>query len=695
MEDIQEIPSSSSSEDKNISPSVQALVPAPVISSVSTSAGDSINASIHAPGSKTVLNKGKAVANPPPTVSKPIITPLPPFSEWKTVEKRKTFQIAIALENLVGTLVDDKKNYAYNMIGHLEGRTCFELKTINGIKAIGVSYETQVQAAEAMKIPVSAENPAHFESVEQFKNADRENRFFMKIFDVPLNIDKKIFNQYLDSLDKTSSIKYMTRGLFYHVYVTFATKKLTATFNNTTWSMMYEKLSFRVFPDTLTNEDYALRKKYTLKLSHLPKSTTPFDLKQILHDVRAKTCFIPKNTYNTNYQHARFAYVSFATEAAMKEAKRLVFVLNNQTLLWTDPKARLCNECGSSNHLRYRCKEASKKQRIVDNNSKFSPVYQRFNVKPNMPKGYVPPSLGPTPDFDNINDSFHDWDTDNNALPKPQKSFADVIKGRPTKPPHNPNYLGTNVHQPAKFGMNPGDGRRFWNQQNLNKVNSQYGANRVRVYDTPVKKDVNQRLDRLEQMMEKFLTQMNTVMDRLGSIEVSLVSAQPTVPRTVDTVFTDVNTESTPEFEPRHINPLKRTRFEQATPVHRPNKEPLTENFYMQPSKEFVESNEASTSYNDVTSSDQVTSEPSYTNDWSTGLPTHTFGGKDSTEERMNKMEDTLTSAFGSLHQLNNSFTQWMSSASTSPSSPVNNNQSTTVNDNVSQENSNTPQTGF
>ena len=50
--------------------------------------------------------------------------------------------------------------------------------------------------------------------------------------------------------------------------------------------------------------------------------------------------------------------------------------------------------------------------------------------------------------------------------------------------------------------MTPGDGRCFWNQQNLNKVNSQYGANRVRVYDVPVKKDVNQRLDRLEQMME-------------------------------------------------------------------------------------------------------------------------------------------------------------------------------------------------
>src|SRR5271154_3647557 len=144
MEDIQEIPISSSSEDKNISPSVQASVPAPVIPSASTSAGDSINASIHAPGSKTVLTKGKAVANPPLISSKPIITPLPPFSEWKTVKKRKTFQIAIALENLVGTLVDDKKNYAYNMIGHLKGRTCFELKTINGIKAIGVSYETQV-----------------------------------------------------------------------------------------------------------------------------------------------------------------------------------------------------------------------------------------------------------------------------------------------------------------------------------------------------------------------------------------------------------------------------------------------------------------------------------------------------------------------------------------------------------------------
>src|SRR5277367_1433978 len=127
-------------------------------------------------------------------------------------------------------------------------------------------------------------------------------------------------------------------------------------------------------------------------------------------------------------------------------------------------------------------------------------------------------------------------------------------------------------------------------------------------------------------MMEQFLTQMNTVMDRLGSIEVSLVSAQPTIPRNVDTVFTDVNTESTPEFTTRSINPLKRTRFEQATPVNRPNKEPLTDNFYVQKSNESLKSNEASTSYINEVTSDQVPSDSSYTNDWSTGLSTHTFG---------------------------------------------------------------------
>src|SRR5277367_3424023 len=151
-------------------------------------------------------------------------------------------------------------------------------------------------------------------------------------------------------------------------------------------------------------------------------------------------------------------------------------------------------------------------------------------------------------------------------------------------------------------------------------------------------------------MMEQFLTQMNTVMDRLGSIEVSLVSAQPPIPRNVDTVFTDINTESTPEFETRSINPLKRTRFEQATPVNRPNKEPLTDNFYKQKPNEFFESTEAPTNIvNDITSSDQVTSEPSYTNDWSTGLPTHTFGEESLADARINKMEDTLTAAFGSL----------------------------------------------
>ena len=130
MEDIQGIPSSVSAEAALSSTTVQSIT-APEITSTSISSGVGINSFIHAPVNKISLSKDKGKANTNPLVkdiNKIPVVPLPPPSKWIKVKKKKSFQIAIALDNLVGDLVKDKKQHAFNMIGHFPGRTNFEVK---------------------------------------------------------------------------------------------------------------------------------------------------------------------------------------------------------------------------------------------------------------------------------------------------------------------------------------------------------------------------------------------------------------------------------------------------------------------------------------------------------------------------------------------------------------------------------------
>src|ERR1700722_13777640 len=109
MEDIQEIPSTASAEAASSSSTVQQIT-APETTLTLTLSGVGINSSIHAPVNKTILSKDKGKASTDPLVRdihKIPVVPLPLPLEWIRVEKKKSFQIAIALDNLVGDLVED------------------------------------------------------------------------------------------------------------------------------------------------------------------------------------------------------------------------------------------------------------------------------------------------------------------------------------------------------------------------------------------------------------------------------------------------------------------------------------------------------------------------------------------------------------------------------------------------------------
>src|ERR1044071_5607560 len=84
----------------------------------------------------------------------------------------------------------------------------------------------------------------------------------------------------------------------------------------------------------------------------------------------------------------------------MQAAARKAFILHGKALLWAEPNARTCNECGSCNHLIRNCKEATKKQSIQNTKERFMPIYRRYKVvsmnKGKLEQHIIPPDPIPS-----------------------------------------------------------------------------------------------------------------------------------------------------------------------------------------------------------------------------------------------------------------------------------------------------------
>ena len=305
------------------------------VSSSSLGPAFGVSASIHAPANAVASSSASLTTKVVPDVSMAGVSG--PSStkqadtKWVTVQKRQTFAVALALGSLPGATNDEKKNYAYNMIGSIPHMLSVVISKINDVGVIKVSYSVQESATAATQIPVSDSDTAHFEPINNLSASQIDNQYQLKIIGVPLDIDKPIFTSYLNKIGATKQIKFLTRGLYFHVHVTFASKDVSVQFQDK-WSLTFGKHMFRIFPNDISTSERNLRSKFTLKLTNLPKGTTAFDLSAILEEVSAKTCFIPKKRDSRNYDKERFAIVQFASETALNQAVTFSYVLRNRAV---------------------------------------------------------------------------------------------------------------------------------------------------------------------------------------------------------------------------------------------------------------------------------------------------------------------------------------------------------------------------
>ena len=126
--------------------------------------------------------------------------------------------------------------------------------------------------------------------------------------DLPLDLNKQLLKSILEErFGEIETMKTRTAGPWFRADVTFNSKD-AITNNLDIWSIQYKKDFCRVAPASFNKEQIDQRNMYTAKLTNLPFGTTVIDLKEILQQVDAKSCFMLRT--QSRYTRKRFAYIS-------------------------------------------------------------------------------------------------------------------------------------------------------------------------------------------------------------------------------------------------------------------------------------------------------------------------------------------------------------------------------------------------
>src|SRR4051794_1936857 len=348
-------------------------------------------------------------------------------STWTTVARKKIYSILIPRNVLPGNNDDEKKVHAYGMLKNLESMTSpLVFATVNDQKVLRTSFQSEDTAKKACTIPVSEKDSTTFQEAEGFKKVYNDNHFQIRIQDVPLDTDKQLFEDSLSKIDKIVNIRYQQpRDLYYVVHVTFEQPGTRDKLQDL-WALSLNKHSYRFVPADITNEQYLDRQRFCAKLTNLSHGITAFDLEEVLKDVKAKTCFIPKKRDGVSYQREHFAFVSFSTQEEMNKAYKKGFMLKKNGLVFTPTSQRTCFTCGSSHYLQFQCYERHQKENSAQKTSQFSSIYSCFHAKPSYPKGYSPVYRGNTGEWREEDETYEEymrkkpiqnWDWDSIPLP--------------------------------------------------------------------------------------------------------------------------------------------------------------------------------------------------------------------------------------------------------------------------------------
>ncbi|PKK63781.1 hypothetical protein RhiirC2_788414 [Rhizophagus irregularis] len=240
-----------------------------------------------------------------------------------------------------------------------------------------------------------------------------------------------------------------------------------------------------------------LRFKYGLKSANLSVSTYAADLKDIIIQIKAKSCFIPKNRFSKNYEKERFAFVFFDNENDFNNALGKKFSFNNRGLVFVNYDAVTCHVCSSPYHRVRTCPENQRKRNLSSTHEVYQQIYSRYGVKASRS------SMGFRPLFprnshyqSDESEGMHNWDEQvEQEMPlQGPSSYAEAAKKIKTVPNVRANVL-TSSQSPSQSYKGKGNNKRHENQ-----------------------------LDRLERQMEKFMNMIQRLNERVSNLEINHIN---------------------------------------------------------------------------------------------------------------------------------------------------------------------------
>ncbi|GBB85207.1 hypothetical protein RclHR1_11770005 [Rhizophagus clarus] len=196
--------------------------------------------------------------------------------------------------------------------------------------------------------------PAH-QSIRQENGKNKLINIVKAIFSNEDSYNKVLQERFHTKINKEDQD---TQGQYQQAYITYKDANSVQRFYHK-WSHFIGKKYVRVTPILLSEEQRDQRKQYNLRLSGLPIGTTAINLRPILDEMNAMTCFIPRNPFY--YKPFTYAYVNFKNEEdkaiAMKKKFNIKQAKIDKLLFISDPtiKRNICNNCSNPDHLYAEC----------------------------------------------------------------------------------------------------------------------------------------------------------------------------------------------------------------------------------------------------------------------------------------------------------------------------------------------------
>ena len=254
---------------------------------------------------------------------------------------------------------------------------------------------------------------------EEQRETDRHNT--IKVIDIPLNIQTPTIRAIFSNYGTIKYIRMTTKKLYQHAIITFDENdcNIDKFRNNELWSIYVLRHAVRIYPFSLSSEFSELRNKFQLKLTGLPNNTTARDIHDFLNNIKAKTCFIPRN--NKTYKPLLHAYISFENEQQLQDALKQQCKLGNYNLRWTQPEQQTCSICGSPEHFQKFCQDPRNNNNKNKNN--LNSLYNRY-----LPANHRKPRFNNNPNFSqnrrqNYNISRNEVDLIMKGMQQLQSSF--------------------------------------------------------------------------------------------------------------------------------------------------------------------------------------------------------------------------------------------------------------------------------